>query len=160
MDDIAALKWVQKNIAAFGGDPGNVTLFGQSYGAGTQHFLAMSPLSKGLFGKMITQSHARYPKDPVLFEVATGYSTLKKAEASGDAFVARLGVHSLAELRALPLDKVMQGNVGDGHLVDGYVLAAQLCSGRPMPWAPSTERSGHGRLQQGRRPGPRPETHL
>jgi para-nitrobenzyl esterase len=124
MDDIAALKWVQRNIAAFGGDPKNVTLFGQSYGAGTQHFLAMSPLAKGLFGKMITQSHARYPQDPVLFQVATSYTTKDKAEADGAAFVARLGVHSLAELRAVPLDKLLAtpGGGGGDHVIDGYVL--------------------------------------
>ena len=122
-DDIAALKWVQRNIAAFGGDPTNVTLFGQSHGAATQHFLAMSPLAKGLFGKVILQSHARYPQDPVLFEVATDYKKLPDAEQSGAKFMDQLGVHSVKELRALPLDKLLATPTDGGdHVVDGYVL--------------------------------------
>jgi para-nitrobenzyl esterase len=59
MDDIAALKWLQKNATAFGGDPNNVTLFGQSFGAATQDVLAISPLAKGLFHRMIAQSQRR-----------------------------------------------------------------------------------------------------
>jgi carboxylesterase type B len=124
MDDIAALKWIQKNITAFGGDPKNVTLFGHSYGAGSQHFLAMSPLAKGLFERMSTESHARYPKDPVLFQVATAYTTLAAAEAAGGQYMSRLGAKSLAEARAMPLDKITstQGGGGGGHVLDGYVL--------------------------------------
>ena len=123
MDDVAALKWVRTNIAAFGGDPKNVTLFGQSHGAGTQHFLAMSPLAKGLFGRVILQSHARYPKDPVLHEVATDYTMLADAEERGAKYMEKLGVHSLAELRALPADKIMgTPNYGSDHVIDGYFL--------------------------------------
>ena len=124
LDDIAALRWIQRNISAFGGDPKNVTLFGHSYGAGSQHFLSMSPLAKGLFERMITESHARYPKDPVLFQVATSYTTLDKAEAAGTQFMQRAGVTSLKELRDMPLDKLtaVRGGGGGGHVVDGYVV--------------------------------------
>jgi para-nitrobenzyl esterase len=123
MDCIAALKWVQKNIAAFGGDPANVTLFGQSHGAATQHFIAMSPLSKGLFGRVILQSHARYPQDPVLFEVATGYETLAKAEADGAKFMQAAGASDLKALRALPLEKLAATRwEGSDHILEGYVL--------------------------------------
>jgi para-nitrobenzyl esterase len=123
MDDIAALNWVQKNIAAFGGDPGNVTLFGQSHGAASQHFLVMSPLAKGLFRRVILQSHARYPRDPTLFEVATRYDTLKEAEESGSRFVEQLGVHSLKELREVPWQKLVETpGGGAGFVVDGYVV--------------------------------------
>jgi para-nitrobenzyl esterase len=123
MDDIAALKWVQKNIAAFGGNPKNVTLFGQSHGAATQHFLAMSPLAKGLFGKVIMQSHARYPRDPVLFQVATGYKTLTEAEESGAKFMAQLGVHNLKELREIPPEKLLATPTDGGdYVLDGYIV--------------------------------------
>ena len=122
MDGIAALKWIRKNIAAFGGDPDNVTLFGQSFGAGFQHRLSMSPLAKGLFKRMILQSHARYPRDPVIMEVATGYQTREQGEEAGKRFMERLGVNSLAELRALPVEKLLQGGAGGGSMVDGYVV--------------------------------------
>jgi para-nitrobenzyl esterase len=123
LDDIAALKWVQKNIAAFGGDVRNVTLFGQSHGAASQHFLVMSPLARGLFRRIVLQSHARYPRDPTLFEVATRYDTLSEAEESGTRFVERLGVHSLQELRELPWQRLIATpGGGAGFVVDGYVV--------------------------------------
>jgi para-nitrobenzyl esterase len=66
LDDIAMLQWVHKNIASFGGDPDRVTIFGQSAGAGSVGFLAMSPLAKGLFQRAIEESHARYSRDTEL----------------------------------------------------------------------------------------------
>ena len=123
MDDVAALQWISKNIGAFGGDPANVTLFGQSHGAGTQHFLAMSPQAKGLFHRVIMQSHARYPRDPVLFQVALDYKTLPEAEAAGARFMDKLGVHSLKELREAPLEKLLGTSTDGGdHVVDGYFI--------------------------------------
>jgi para-nitrobenzyl esterase len=123
MDSIAALKWVKANIAAFGGDPGNVTLFGQSHGAGMQHALAMSPMAKGLFGKMILESHARYAKDPVLDEVATAFKTLPQAEASGAKFMEAVGAHSLKDLRETPVDKLLETPTdGSDHVLDGWLV--------------------------------------
>ena len=123
MDDVAALQWVRRNIAAFGGDPANVTLFGQSHGAGTQHFLAMSPLAMGLFHRVIMQSHARYPQDPVLFQVALDYKTLPEAEAAGARFMDKLGAHSLSELRAAPLEKLLSTPTDGGdHVLDGWFI--------------------------------------
>ncbi len=102
LDNIAALQWVQRNIGQFGGDPHNVTIFGQSFGAGTSHFLSLSPLARGLFKRMINQSHALYARDPSMFQAAMRYLPLKDAETDGQKYVAATGACSLAELRAMP----------------------------------------------------------
>jgi para-nitrobenzyl esterase len=107
LDDIALLRWVQKNITAFGGDPTRVTIGGQSAGAGSVGFLAMSPLSKGLFIRAIAESHARYERDTELRYLATSYRTLPAAEAAGVKFAEEHGAHSLAELRALPWEALL-----------------------------------------------------
>ena len=60
LDLVAGLQWVQKNVAAFGGDPSNVTIFGHSAGSGAVNFLAASPLTKGLFHKVIAMSGASF----------------------------------------------------------------------------------------------------
>jgi len=129
LDDIAALKWVQKNIAAFGGDPANVTIFGQSFGAGTVNFLGLTPHAKGLFRRMITQSHARYPRDPVLLDNATRYiPSLQEAEAAGVKYMEIVGAKSVADLRAMPWQKLYEGFTKSfnvipwAFVVDGHVL--------------------------------------
>jgi carboxylesterase 2/para-nitrobenzyl esterase len=80
LDCVAILDWVRRNIAAFGGDPGRVTIGGQSAGAGAVNFLAMSPLTRGLFHRAIAQSHARHSGDPELRYLSTSYRTLADAE--------------------------------------------------------------------------------
>lgn len=110
LDDIAVLKWVQRNIAAFGGDPERVTIAGQSAGAGAVGFLTFSPLAKGLFQRAIAQSHARHPRDLELRYLSVSYRQLKKAEASGAAFGAERGGRTLAELRAMPWQKLVEGS--------------------------------------------------
>ena len=107
MDCIAALRWVKTNIAAFGGDPDNVTIFGQSFGAGTEHFITLSPLSAGLFNKVIYQSHAHYAHDPELMSIGSAYRTKKQAEADGVIYENVLGTHDLKALRAMPWQKLM-----------------------------------------------------
>jgi para-nitrobenzyl esterase len=124
LDDIAALQWVKKNIAAFGGDPSRVTLFGESFGAGSTGFIALSPLAKGLFQRAIMESHVRHPYDPELFRVATNYQTKADAHAAGEKFVAALGVRSLQQARALPWQKVAETAGGNGlaKTIDGWVI--------------------------------------
>jgi para-nitrobenzyl esterase len=130
MDDIAALKWVQRNIAQFGGDPNNVTIIGQSFGAATCHFLTLSPLAKGLFQKMITESHSLYSHDPLLMDVAAKHQSLKDAEADGLRFMKFTGAKSVAELRQMPWEKLVDAFDKFGkstdflwmYNIDGYVL--------------------------------------
>lgn len=120
LDDIALLQWVQRNIAAFGGDPTRVTIAGQSAGAGSVGFLSMSPLAKGLFQRSIAESHARYPRDPELRYLAVSWRPLKSAESAGVKFAAARGAHSLQELRAMPWEHLV---------VDGSVFEAEVDTG-------------------------------
>jgi para-nitrobenzyl esterase len=98
LDQIAALRWVQKNIGAFGGDPAQVTIFGQSAGALSVAALMRSPLATGLFVRAIAQS------GPGLFgrNALGGQATLAEREAAGLKYAEAKGAMSLAELRALP----------------------------------------------------------
>lgn len=96
LDQIAALNWVHRNIAAFGGDPFNVTIFGQSAGAGSIGILMTSPLAKGLFEHAITESGLG------VFRGLDSKKPLADAEQQGLKYAERLGVRSLAQLRALP----------------------------------------------------------
>ena len=110
LDDVALLRWVRRNIAAFGGDPDNVTIAGQSAGAGSVGFLSISPLARGLFKRGIAESHARHPGDPELRYLATSWRPLDTAEAAGAKFAAAHGARSLAELRALPWQTLLEGS--------------------------------------------------
>jgi len=99
MDQQAALRWVQKNIARFGGDPHNVTLFGESAGGLSVHVHLVSPQSKGLFHRAIAQSAAYSLTQP----------TLAAAENEGQAFAAAIGcaTQDIACLRAAPVVSVL-----------------------------------------------------
>jgi para-nitrobenzyl esterase len=125
LDQIAALHWVQRNIGAFGGNPGCVTIFGQSAGSMSVCLLMSSPLAKGLFQRAIGESGgvftppAAIPGSKVFF--------LAGAEETGSAFQKHFGAKSLAEMRLLPAADIVKSEQDYPFLFnfDGYVLEQQ-----------------------------------
>lgn len=116
MDSIAALQWVQKNIAAFGGDPKRVTIFGESAGAGMVANLMALPQAKGLFERAIGESSAWSTAS------IAPLKTLSEAEETGKKYADALGAKSLAELRAQPAEAILKNGRGVGPIVDGWLI--------------------------------------
>ncbi len=115
-DGVAALQWVKANIAAFGGDPNNVTIFGQSAGACITAALVGSPVAKGLFAKAISQSGAWAGL------TAAKMVTREAAEKQTVAAMEKAGIKTLAELQALPADQVAKLGRAQGIIVDGWIV--------------------------------------
>lgn len=127
LDQIAGLEWIRKNIARFGGDPSKVTLLGHSAGAFSVSMLAASPLAKGLFRAVISESGSNFtpPEDSPWAGGST--PTLRMAEAAGQKWLQGLGAKTLAEARALPGTRIIEAQRAHGAPrfwppVDGYVI--------------------------------------
>lgn len=121
LDQLAALDWVHKDIAVFGGDPGRVTIAGQSAGAMSVHALTASPLARGLFHRAIAESGSG---------VGRRSRKLADAEQDGVKFANAKGAHSISELRAMTPAQVTARIDGAqfrfGPVVDGWFLPEDI----------------------------------
>lgn len=127
LDMIAALEWVQRNVEQFGGDPENVTIFGESAGSWAVNVLVASPLAKGLFHRAIGQSGGSFGS---MTHLSESDGDNMSAEEMGVAFGAAAGADSLDEMRALSADQLLATftSNSDGRqfrsraIVDGWFL--------------------------------------
>lgn len=138
-DMLSALVWIQRNIEAFGGDPNNVTLFGESAGGFAIHTLMASPLAHGLFHKAIIQSGGgRIDEEDYRRVSQPGVNGIASAESTGIAFAEKHGIQgtdakALAQLRALPAGELAKGlnMASDDPTFSGPMIDGKLVTDNP-----------------------------
>jgi carboxylesterase 2 len=143
LDQIVALTWVKNNIAAFGGNPKQVTIGGQSAGASSVYQLVNSPLAAGLISGAIIQSGVRHPGDPQISGLATSYRTLSTAEAQGVNYSLQLNAPNIAAMRALDLVKLIANSGVNDNVFGGPPLFRPVLEGYVIP------RTYHETLESG-----------
>ncbi len=139
-DMIAGLAWVKENIARFGGNASNVTIFGHSAGGMAVSMLAASPVTKGLFHRAICMSGGSFAPLQTSGQAGTGMGlgipSLEMAESTGEDFLKKLGAADIKAARALSaeeIQKALAGGMGGGGLrfrpaADGYIILTDLFS--------------------------------
>ena len=152
LDLIAGLQWVKANIAAFGGDPDKVTIFGESAGGIAVSMLSASPQAKGLFHGAISQSGGSFgPPRPTTYP-GENMRRLAEAEKAGVAFAEKAGASSIAELRKLAPDKLPRRVRQRSGLADHRRLRDPRRPAQALRGGPVQRRADPGGLQLRRRP--------
>jgi para-nitrobenzyl esterase len=122
LDMIAALQWVKKNIASFGGDPDRITIAGQSAGSASVNCLLASPIAKGMFQGAIGESGSLVLENPILH-----MRSLSDAESEGEKISQKLNASDLQALRRIPADELQKKAGGFfAPIVDGWIMTASV----------------------------------
>ncbi|KAF3761203.1 alpha/beta-hydrolase [Cryphonectria parasitica EP155] len=138
LDQIQAITFLQEEVAAFGGDPDHITVGGQSAGSASALDMMYSPLSSDKLVGCISESGARDPHDPETYGLATSHRLLATAEEQGITFVAEMNVTTIAELRNVSMDDLLEYDSAMDTILDGTVYENSTLGfvSEPPLWRP------------------------